>query len=126
MYDTMAVWETDAALAAQSDLMSDFANVWQAADKVVYSTTLAAVPTANTRLERHFDLGVVHDLKADAPRRAPIQQRRRPPPLPPSVGSHVRLDGNAGFDSFGTDRWAHAVSIGRAQTDLVSGGVHRL
>ncbi len=39
MYETMAVWETDAALAAQSDLMSDFANVWQAADKVVYSTT---------------------------------------------------------------------------------------
>ena len=37
----MAVWETDAALAAQSDLMSDFANVWQSADKVVYSTTLA-------------------------------------------------------------------------------------
>jgi hypothetical protein len=66
MYDTMAVWETDAALAAQSDLMSDFANVWQAADKVVYCTTLAAVSTANTRLERHFDPGVVHDLKAAA------------------------------------------------------------
>ena len=66
MYDTMAVWETDAALATQSDLMSDFANVWQAADKVVYSTTLAAVSTANTRLERHFDPGAVHDLKAGA------------------------------------------------------------
>jgi dihydrofolate reductase len=66
MYDTMAVWETDAALAAQSDLMSDFANVWQAADKVVYSTTLAAVSTANTRLERHFDTGAVHHLKAAA------------------------------------------------------------
>ena len=66
LYDTMAVWETDAALAAQSDLMSDFANVWKAADKVVYSTTLAAVATANTRLERHFDPGAVHDLKAAA------------------------------------------------------------
>ena len=66
MYDTMAVWETDAALAAQSDLMGDFANVWQTADKVVYSTTLAAVSTANTRLERHFDPGAVHDLKAAA------------------------------------------------------------
>ncbi len=64
MYDAMAVWETDAALAAQSDLMSDFANVWMAADKVVYSTTLAAVSTAKTRLERHFDHGVVHELKA--------------------------------------------------------------
>jgi dihydrofolate reductase len=68
MYDTMAVWETDAALAAQSDLMRDFANSWQAADKVVYSTTLAAVSTANTRLERHFDPGAVHDLKAASSR----------------------------------------------------------
>ena len=66
LYDTMAVWETDASLAAQSDLMSDFANVWKAADKVVYSTTLTAVSTANTRLEHHFDLGAVHDLKAAA------------------------------------------------------------
>jgi len=47
LYDSMAVWETEPALAAQSDLMADFANVWQAADKVVYSTTLDAVSTAN-------------------------------------------------------------------------------
>jgi dihydrofolate reductase len=66
LYDTMAVWETDAALAAQSDLMSDFANVWKAADKVVYSTTLAEVPTGNTRIERHFDPDAVRDLKAAA------------------------------------------------------------
>ena len=39
LYGTMAVWENDPALAAQSELMGDFANVWQAADKVVYSTT---------------------------------------------------------------------------------------
>ncbi len=39
MYDTMAPWETDPALAAQSELMTDFANVWQAADKVVYTTS---------------------------------------------------------------------------------------
>jgi dihydrofolate reductase len=64
MYDAMAVWETDAALAEQSELMSEFANVWQAADKVVYSTTLAAVSTADTRLERHFDPAAVHQLKA--------------------------------------------------------------
>ncbi|HEX4862947.1 MAG TPA: dihydrofolate reductase family protein, partial [Acidimicrobiales bacterium] len=66
LYDAMAVWETDAALAAQSDLMSDFANVWQAADKVVYSTTLATASTSNTRLERHFDPSKVRDLKAAA------------------------------------------------------------
>ena len=46
LYETMAVWETNAAPAAQSDLMADFATAWQAANKVVYSTTLAAVPTA--------------------------------------------------------------------------------
>jgi len=66
MYETMAVWETETALAEQSDLMRDFANVWQAADKVVYSTTLAAVSTTSTRLEGHFDAGAVHDLKASA------------------------------------------------------------
>ena len=66
MYESMAVWETDAALAAQSDLRGDFANAWQAADKVVYSTTLAAVSTRSTRLERHFDPGAVHDLKSAA------------------------------------------------------------
>ena len=64
MYETMAVWETDASLATQSALTGEFANVWQAADKVVYSTTLAAVSTANTRLERRFDADAVRDMKA--------------------------------------------------------------
>jgi dihydrofolate reductase len=68
MYDAMAVWETDTALAAQSNLTSHFADVWQEADKVVYSTTLAGVSTANTRLERDFDPGAVRDLKAAASR----------------------------------------------------------
>jgi dihydrofolate reductase len=66
MYDTMSVWETDPALAAQSELMADFANVWQAASKVVYSTTLGAVSTAKTRLERNFDPASVRDMKASA------------------------------------------------------------
>jgi dihydrofolate reductase len=66
MYDTMAVWETEPALAAQSELMSDFAAVWQAADKVVYSTTLDAVSTARTRLERTFDAASVREMKASA------------------------------------------------------------
>src|SRR4051812_39527624 len=66
LYDMMAVWETDAALAAQSDLTADFARAWQAAGKVVYSTTLTAVSTADTRLERRFDPAAVHELKACA------------------------------------------------------------
>jgi dihydrofolate reductase len=66
LYETMAVWETQPALAAQSELMADFANVWQAADKIVYSTTLHAVSTANTRLERRFDPDSVRDMKTSA------------------------------------------------------------
>jgi len=64
LYKTMAVWETDPALAAQSELMADFARIWQAADKVVYSTTLEAVPTARTRVERAFDPAAVREMKA--------------------------------------------------------------
>ena len=66
MYETMAVWESDASLAAQSDLMAAFANVWQAADKIVYSTTLRAASTSRTQLERRFDPDVVRQLKASA------------------------------------------------------------
>ena len=66
LYESMAVWETDAALAARSDLMADFASAWQAASKVVYSTTLPAVSTGDTRLERHFDPAAVNGLKATA------------------------------------------------------------
>src|SRR5260221_10568283 len=72
LYETMAVWETNAALAAQSDLMADFATAWQAASKVVYSTTLAAVSTANTRLERHFAPAAVHELKPTASSDLPV------------------------------------------------------
>lgn len=64
MYETMAVWESDPTLAAQSELMAEFAHVWQAADKIVWSTTLRAISTANTRLERRFDPGAVRELKA--------------------------------------------------------------
>jgi dihydrofolate reductase len=63
LYETMAVWETDATLAAQSERMADFAKVWQAGDKVVYSTTLSAVSTARSRLERNFDPDSVREMK---------------------------------------------------------------
>jgi dihydrofolate reductase len=66
LYESMAVWETQPALAAQSELMADFANVWQTADKIVYSTTLPVVSTARTRLERRFDPDAVRDMKASA------------------------------------------------------------
>ena len=66
MYETMSVWETDPTLAAASEVMADFAKVWQAADKVVYSTTLPAVSTARSRLERSFDPETVRDMKQSA------------------------------------------------------------
>ena len=66
MYEVMAVWETDSTLAEQSDLAAAFARAWQAADKVLYSTTLAAPLTANTRLARHFDPVAVQELKSTA------------------------------------------------------------
>ncbi len=68
MYETMAVWETDPTLATRSELTANYARAWQAADKVVYSSTLSATATAHTRLERHFDPSAVHDLKASANR----------------------------------------------------------
>ncbi len=66
MYETMAIWETDPAVAAQSELMGDFARIWQAANKVVYSTTLNEVSTAKTQLERNFDPDAIRELQASA------------------------------------------------------------
>ena len=66
LYETMAGWETNPALAAQSHLTADFASAWRAADKVVYSTTLTAVSTASTRLEHRFDPDAVQKLKVEA------------------------------------------------------------
>ena len=66
LYEAMAVWETQPDLASRSPLTADFADVWQAADKVVYSTTLDSVWTANTRLQRSFDPTEVRRLKDSA------------------------------------------------------------
>ena len=63
MYQNMMVWETDPNLAGQSPLMRDFAQVWQAADKIVYSRTLEAVSTRKTKIERNFDPEAIRRLK---------------------------------------------------------------
>jgi dihydrofolate reductase len=68
LYETMAGWETDPTLAEQSSLTRDFAAIWQSANKIVYSRTLAAVATARTRLERTFDAEAVQQLKATTER----------------------------------------------------------
>src|SRR5918995_1134876 len=68
IYQVMDVWETDHTLADRSPLMRDFAQIWQAADKIVYSKTLEAVSTARTRIERDFDPEAVRQMKARAGR----------------------------------------------------------
>jgi dihydrofolate reductase len=68
MYEVMAVWETMPTGPRSQQVVLDFAALWRAADKVVYSTTLAAAPTARTRIERAFDAGAVRELKASAQR----------------------------------------------------------
>jgi dihydrofolate reductase len=68
LYELMAVWETDPAVAAQSPGAREFAQIWQAADKVVYSRTLQAAATTRTRIERDFDPEAVRQLKAAAER----------------------------------------------------------
>ena len=68
LYELMAVWETDPAAAAQSPGTREFAQLWQAADKIVYSRTLQAAATTRTRMERDFDPEAVRQLKAVAGR----------------------------------------------------------
>ncbi len=68
MYEVMAGWETAHTRAGQPPVMQDFAEIWQAADKIVYSRTLEAVSTARTRIERDFDPEAVRQVKASAER----------------------------------------------------------
>jgi dihydrofolate reductase len=63
-YETMAVWETEPALAERSPESAGFATRWQAADKVVFSSTLAQARTRRTRLQRQLDAQVVAEIKA--------------------------------------------------------------
>src|SRR3989449_9559248 len=68
MYEVMVVWETAHTLADQPLVAQDFAEIWQAADKIVYSKTLDGVSSARTRIERNFDPGAVRQLKVSTGR----------------------------------------------------------
>lgn len=68
MYEVMLYWETAQELADQPAFIRDFTSIWQAADKIVYSTTLGTVSSARTRIERQFDPAAVRALKAAADR----------------------------------------------------------
>jgi dihydrofolate reductase len=69
MYEVMVYWETADALAGQSPSPErEFAEIWQAADKVVYSKTLEQPDSARTQIEREFDPEAVRRLKESAER----------------------------------------------------------
>ena len=68
MYETMAVWETNPGLAGDSPASRDFAAIWPAAGKIVYSRTLEAASTARTRIERQFDPAAVRREKESTDR----------------------------------------------------------
>jgi dihydrofolate reductase len=65
MYEVMMAWETDSSLGEQSPTMADFARLWQAAEKVVYSQTLKSVSTARTRIARTFEAESIRQMKQE-------------------------------------------------------------
>ena len=66
-YETMKVWETPDVIPGLDAAEMEFARIWQAADKIVYSKSLETVSTPKTRLEREFEPQAVRDLKAQLP-----------------------------------------------------------
>jgi dihydrofolate reductase len=66
MYETMVYWETAHTVPDQPQFVLDFARRWQAADKIVFSRSLAEPRSARTRIERDFDADEVRRLKASA------------------------------------------------------------
>jgi dihydrofolate reductase len=67
MYEVMAAWES-LPLSGQPPVARDFAEIWRAADKVVYSRTVNEVSSARTRIERSFEPETIKQLKARASR----------------------------------------------------------
>jgi len=66
MYETMLYWETAHMVPGQPPSGREFTGIWQAAAKIVFSTTLQSVSTARTRIERNFDPGTIRQLKSAA------------------------------------------------------------
>jgi dihydrofolate reductase len=62
MYETMVFWET-APTGGEPTVFRDYAEIWRAAEKIVYSRTLQTPSSARTRIEREFDPDAVRQLK---------------------------------------------------------------
>lgn len=65
LYDVMVAWET---IDDEQPVIRDYAEIWRAADKVVYSRSLQTVSSARTRIERSFDPDVIRRMKLEAER----------------------------------------------------------
>ena len=65
MYEVMAAWEN---VAGETPVLRDYAEIWRAADKIVYSRTLETVSSGRTRIERNFDAEAVQQIKASTER----------------------------------------------------------
>ena len=68
MYEVMVFWETAAAGADQPHAVRDYAEIWRAADKIVYSRSLEIASSARTRFERDFDTERIREMKVAATR----------------------------------------------------------
>jgi dihydrofolate reductase len=64
MYEVLVAWET-LPTEGEPDYVADFAEIWRASDKVVYSRTLEAVASARTRIEREFEPAAVRRMKSE-------------------------------------------------------------
>lgn len=68
MYEVLVYWETAGSSMDEPPYERDFAEIWRAAEKIVYSKTLESVSSAKTRIERRFDPAAVRQMKAAATR----------------------------------------------------------
>jgi dihydrofolate reductase len=68
MYEVMVAWESPDTFADQQPVIRDYAEIWQDADKVVYSKTLEVVSSSRTRIERDFDADAIREMKVRAVR----------------------------------------------------------
>jgi dihydrofolate reductase len=67
MYETMLFWETVSTGADQPAVMRDFAEIWRAAEKIVYSRTLRTSSSTRTRIEHELDIEAIRQLKGNSP-----------------------------------------------------------
>ena len=79
MYEVMVYWETAHTAAGQRPVTQDFAEIWQRADKIVYSRSLETPGSARTRIERDFDADAVRELKASGSATSPWAVPTSPP-----------------------------------------------